>query len=99
MPSPIAALTKIYTERVVEPRSGAPLVGVTSNTVPWELIRAAGCEPILLSPRPAQAPRASHYLEDVFSERVKAIFDFLISPQSACLSAVIIPRTSEQEHK
>ena len=38
-------------------------------------------------------------MEDVFSSRMKAIFDFLISPDAAPLSAVVIPRTSEQEHK
>ena len=38
-------------------------------------------------------------MEDVFSARMKAIFDFLISPDCALLRAVVIPRTSEQEHK
>jgi benzoyl-CoA reductase/2-hydroxyglutaryl-CoA dehydratase subunit BcrC/BadD/HgdB len=76
-----------------------PLVGVTSNTVPWELVRAAGFQPVLLSPRRQHTPRADRYMEDVFSSRVKAIFDFLISAESAVLSAVVIPRTSEQEHK
>jgi benzoyl-CoA reductase/2-hydroxyglutaryl-CoA dehydratase subunit BcrC/BadD/HgdB len=76
-----------------------PLVGVTSNTVPWELVRAAGFHPVLLSPRRSRTPFADRYMEDVFSVRIKAIFDFLISPESASLSAVVIPRTSEQEHK
>jgi benzoyl-CoA reductase/2-hydroxyglutaryl-CoA dehydratase subunit BcrC/BadD/HgdB len=76
-----------------------PVVGVTSNTVPWELLRAAGLQPVLLSPRRPHTPLADRYMEDVFSGRMKAIFDFLISPESALLSAVIIPRTSEQEHK
>ncbi len=38
-------------------------------------------------------------MEDVFSARIKAIFDFLLSPDASVLSAVVIPRTSEQEHK
>jgi benzoyl-CoA reductase/2-hydroxyglutaryl-CoA dehydratase subunit BcrC/BadD/HgdB len=80
-------------------RSDLALVGVTSNTVPWELLRAAGLHPTLLSPRRLQTPGADRYMEDVFSARIKAIFDFLISPESAALSAVFIPRTSEQEHK
>jgi benzoyl-CoA reductase/2-hydroxyglutaryl-CoA dehydratase subunit BcrC/BadD/HgdB len=75
------------------------MVGVTSNTVPWELLRAAGLHPILLSPRRLHTPLADRYMEDVFSSRMKAVFDFLISPEAACLSAVVIPRTSEQEHK
>jgi benzoyl-CoA reductase/2-hydroxyglutaryl-CoA dehydratase subunit BcrC/BadD/HgdB len=76
-----------------------PVVGLTSNTVPWELLRAAGFHPIVLSPRRHPTPLADRYMEGVFSARMKAIFDFLISPESACLSVVVIPRTSEQEHK
>lgn len=95
------------------------VVGVTSNTAPWEILRAAGLRPFLLSPRKMKAPlpdrympdrympdrympdryMPDRYMEDVFSARIKAIFDFLISPQAARLSAVVIPRTSEQEHK
>ena len=76
-----------------------PVIGVTSNTVPWELLRAAGFQPVLLSPLRKHTPLADRYMEDVFSARMKAVFDFLISPDSAPLSAVVIPRTSEQEHK
>ncbi len=76
-----------------------PLVGVTSNTVPWELLRAAGLRPVLLSPRRRDTPLADRYMEDVFSARIKAVFEFLVSAESASLCAVVIPRTSEQEHK
>jgi len=76
-----------------------PVVGITSNTVPWELLRAAGLRPFLLSPRRQHTPLADRYLEDVFSARMKAVFDFLISAEGKLLSAVVIPRTSEQEHK
>jgi benzoyl-CoA reductase/2-hydroxyglutaryl-CoA dehydratase subunit BcrC/BadD/HgdB len=95
----IATLTRIYTERAVNSRNGGPLVGITSNTVPWELLRAAGLHPVLLSPRRKQTPLANRYMEDAFSERIKAIFDLLISSEGERLSAVVIPRTSEQEHK
>src|SRR6202167_3904105 len=76
-----------------------PVVGGTSNTVPWELLRAAGLHPVLLSLRRKHTPRADRYMEDVFSARMKAVFDLLLSHDAAPLSAVIIPRTSEQEHK
>lgn len=76
-----------------------PLLGVTSNTAPWELLRAAGLQPVLLSPCRKLTPLADRYMEDVFSRRMRAVFDFLVSAESACLRAVIIPRTSEQEHK
>jgi benzoyl-CoA reductase/2-hydroxyglutaryl-CoA dehydratase subunit BcrC/BadD/HgdB len=75
------------------------MVGVTSNTVPWELLRAAELHPILLSPHRLHTPCADRYMEKVFSARIKAIFDFLVSAESAPLSVVVIPRTSEQEHK
>ncbi len=75
------------------------MVGVTSNTVPWELLRAAGLQPILLSPCRLHTPLADRYMEDVFSARIKAIFDFLVSAEGVPLAAVVIPRTSEQEHK
>lgn len=81
------------------PARDRPLVGVTSHTVPWELLQAAGLQPVLLSPRRRHTPLADRYMEDAFSSRMKAVFDFLISPDAACLSAVVIPRTSEQEHK
>jgi len=38
-------------------------------------------------------------MEDVFSPRIKTAFDFLVSGEAAVLTAVVIPRTSEQEHK
>ena len=98
MASAIATLTRIYTDRKIQNR-GRPVVGVTSNTVPWELLRAAGLHPIVVSPRRNNTPLANRYMESVFSSRMKAVFDFLLSPESAVLSAVVIPRTSEQEHK
>jgi benzoyl-CoA reductase/2-hydroxyglutaryl-CoA dehydratase subunit BcrC/BadD/HgdB len=96
--SAISTLTKIYNDRTIPP-GDMPVVGITSNTVPWELLRAAGLQPFLLSPRRQHAPLADRYMEDVFSARIKAIFDFLISAEGESLSAVVIPRTSEQEHK
>jgi benzoyl-CoA reductase/2-hydroxyglutaryl-CoA dehydratase subunit BcrC/BadD/HgdB len=95
----IATLRRVYTERAIQLRRDAPVVGMTSNTVPWKLLRAAGLRPVLLNPRRKYTPRADRYMEDVFSARMKAVFDLLLSHDAAPLSAVIIPRTSEQEHK
>jgi benzoyl-CoA reductase/2-hydroxyglutaryl-CoA dehydratase subunit BcrC/BadD/HgdB len=89
-------LREVYDRRDVPPGS---VIGITSNTVPWELIRAAGFQPFLLSPRRPVTPLADRFMEGVFTARMRSIFDFLLSPDSAALSAVIIPRTSEQEHK
>jgi len=97
MASAVAALTRIYTERAVP--AGTDVIGVTSNTVPWELLRAAGLRPVLLSPHRANTPFADRYMEDVFAARMRAIFDYLLSGDGAGLCGVVIPRTSEQEHK
>jgi benzoyl-CoA reductase/2-hydroxyglutaryl-CoA dehydratase subunit BcrC/BadD/HgdB len=95
--SAIAKLTQVCRQRDMP--LGLPVIGVTSNTVPWELVRAAGFQPFLLSPRKTATPFADRYMEDVFSPRIRAIFDYLLSTEAAALSGVVIPRTSEQEHK
>lgn len=80
-----------------------PVVGVTSNTVPWEPFIAAGCFPVVLNPstdlRSPGFSYAGHYMEDVFEERIRAIFDQVASATGVRIRSVVIPRTSEQEHK
>jgi hypothetical protein len=81
-------------------RSGTPVAGMTSNTVPWELLRAAGYFPLLLKPSAGPAPVADRFMEDgVFSTRIRGIFDGIASGAWPFLKTVVIPRTSEQEHK
>jgi hypothetical protein len=77
-----------------------PVAGVTSNTVPWELLRAAGYFPLVLNPPPGPVPFADRFMEDgVFSPRIRGIFDGIASGAWPFLKLVVIPRTSEQEHK
>jgi benzoyl-CoA reductase/2-hydroxyglutaryl-CoA dehydratase subunit BcrC/BadD/HgdB len=79
---------------------GVPVVGITSNTVPWELIRAAGAFPCVINPGKANHTDISSFMEeDVFEERIRAIFDAAISGDLRYLSLLLIPRTSEQEYK
>src|SRR5690349_18372174 len=73
--------------------------GVTSNTVPWEILRAAGYFPRLLEYEPGPAPYADRYMEEVFAPRIRLIFDRLCAGRGKDLDLVVIPRTSEQEHK
>ena len=75
------------------------VAGVTSNTVPWEILRAAGFSPRLLENESGPTPFADRYMEDVFDRRIRGIFDRLCSGQWNDLDLVVIPRTSEQEHK
>jgi hypothetical protein len=75
------------------------IVGITSNTVPWEILRAAGHSPRLLESETGPTPIADRLMEDVFDHRIRVIFDRLCSGAWSDLKMVVIPRTSEQEHK
>jgi benzoyl-CoA reductase/2-hydroxyglutaryl-CoA dehydratase subunit BcrC/BadD/HgdB len=79
--------------------TGMPLVGITSNTVPWEMISAAGMYPVVLRSEIGPTPVADEFMEPgVFQPRIRSIFDQIVSGRWP-LKAVIIPRTSEQEYK
>ena len=59
---------------------GLPVAGVTSNTVPWELLRAAGYFPLMLNPPPGPVPLAGRFMEvGVFSARIRGVFDGIAS--------------------
>lgn len=75
------------------------IAGITSNTVPWEILRAGGYAPLLLEDEAGPTPYADHWMEDVFDARIRVIFDRLCSGAWKHLDRVVIPRTSEQEHK
>jgi benzoyl-CoA reductase/2-hydroxyglutaryl-CoA dehydratase subunit BcrC/BadD/HgdB len=101
---PIERLTWHYenpaAEAVSSAAGGIPVVGITSNTVPWELIRAAGAFPCVINSGNASHPDISNFMEEgVFEERIRAIFGAAISGALQCLSLLLIPRTSEPEYK
>lgn len=75
------------------------LAGITSNTIPWEILRAAGFAPRLLEGEPGPTPCADRFMEDVFERRMRVIFDRLVSGAWSDLALVAISRASEQEHK
>lgn len=75
------------------------IAGITSNTVPWEILRAAGYAPRLMEAEPGPTPFSDRFMEDVFDRRARVIFDRLCSGAWKHLDMVVIPRTSEQEHK
>jgi benzoyl-CoA reductase/2-hydroxyglutaryl-CoA dehydratase subunit BcrC/BadD/HgdB len=101
---PIARLMWLYenpaAEAISSAAGGVPVVGITSNTVPCELIRAAGAFPWVINPGNANHPDVSSFMEEgVFEERIRAIFGAAISGDLQYLSLLLIPRTSEQEYK
>jgi len=90
-------------EALAQHKAGMPVVGFTSNTVPWELIRAAGCFPVLIGPGSdalgKPTPLADSFMEPVFDSRIRALFNEILSGAWSFLRLLIIPRTSEPEHK
>ncbi len=81
-------------------RAGMPVIGITSNTIPWELVRAAGCFPLMLRADRRATPAADEYMEaNVFRGRIRQIFDSVVSGECDFLRAILLPRTSEQEYK
>ncbi len=101
---PINRLTWHYENPEAEAKSaassGAAVVGMTSNTVPWELIRAAGAFPCVINSGNANHPDIVNFMEEgVFEKRIRAIFGAAISSDLQHLSLLLIPRTSEQEYK
>jgi hypothetical protein len=75
------------------------VAGITSNTVPWEILRAAGYAPRLIPNEPGPTPYSDRFMEDVFEPRFRVAFDRLCAGTWTDISVVVIPRTSEQEHK
>lgn len=79
--------------------AGSAAAGITSNTVPWELLRAAGYAPVLLEWEAGPAPYADRFMEDVFDPRMRVIFDRIVAGAWRHLALVVVSRASEQEHK
>jgi benzoyl-CoA reductase/2-hydroxyglutaryl-CoA dehydratase subunit BcrC/BadD/HgdB len=101
---PIELLTWHYENPAAEAISvangGTAVVGLTSNTVPWELIRAAGAFPCVINSGNADHPDIGTFMEEgVFEKRIRTIFGAAISGDLEYLSLLLIPRTSEQEYK
>jgi 2-hydroxyglutaryl-CoA dehydratase, D-component len=90
-------------EALAQHKAGVPVVGYTSNTVPWELIRAAGYFPLLLAPDPGarlnRSPLTEKLMEPIFEPRMVGIFEGILSGAWKFLELLIIPRTSEPEYK
>jgi benzoyl-CoA reductase/2-hydroxyglutaryl-CoA dehydratase subunit BcrC/BadD/HgdB len=101
---PIERLTWYYenpaADALASVAKGIPVVGVTSNTVPRELIRAAGAFPCVINTGNANHADIGSFMEEgVFEERIRAIFGAAIAGDLQYLSLLLIPRTSEQEYK
>ncbi len=97
------ALTRLraaYDDRTAEARkrksAGQVVVGYFLNSVPEELILAAGHFPVRLAGDPTRpVPMADRYMEDYFDGEVRALFDALIVGEFNFVDLIVIPRNSE----
>ncbi|WP_169542606.1 2-hydroxyacyl-CoA dehydratase subunit D [Sphingomonas baiyangensis] len=76
--------------------AGTPVVGYFLNSVPIELVLAAGMHPIRLTGRTERTPvRADRYMEEYFDGEVRAIFEALLAGEHAALDLLVVPRSAE----
>jgi 2-hydroxyglutaryl-CoA dehydratase, D-component len=79
--------------------AGQTVIGTSSPAVPAELLRAAGCESVVLRWPPAPTPLADARLEpDVFSPAVRALVEAAFTGELSSLRALVMPRSSEQQY-
>lgn len=78
---------------------GRLIVGLTSNTVPWEIVEAAGAFPLLLPADGTPSRGADRFMEPVFERRIRSLFAAIVQGEWRSLALLVLPRTSEGEHK
>ncbi len=78
---------------------GKKVVGFVGNTVPVELILAAGMVPCRLSPIDGDLSDSDAYVETFADSDVRRIFQLYITGKLDVFELLIIPRSSESHHK
>jgi benzoyl-CoA reductase/2-hydroxyglutaryl-CoA dehydratase subunit BcrC/BadD/HgdB len=80
--------------------AGHSVIGTSSPAVPAELLRAAGCESVVLRWATAPTPMADARLEPgVFSPFIRALVEAAFTGELSSLRALVMPRSSEQQYK
>ena len=93
-------LRAAYDDRLGEARARktaeSRLIGYCLNSVPVELILAAGGDPIRLAGDPGRSVAiADRYMEEYFDGEVRALFSALVEGDYAMLDLLVVPRSSE----
>lgn len=78
---------------------GQKVVGYVGNTVPVELIMAAGCMPVRIAPVAGDASAADQYIESFSDLDMRRIFALYCNETYDFLDLLVIPRSSESQHK
>ncbi|TRZ66537.1 MAG: 2-hydroxyacyl-CoA dehydratase [Rhodocyclaceae bacterium] len=96
-------LQEAYSDRFRAARSayqsGKAIVGYVGNTVPVELIAAAGCFPLRVAPISGSTTSADRYVESFADIDTRLITELFIAGELDFLSLLIIPRSTESYHK
>lgn len=94
---------KAYSDRlghaVHSKTAGQKVIGFVGNTVPVELILAAGLVPCRLSPIDGELSASDRYVESFADPDVRRVFQMYSTGQLDMLDMLIIPRSSEAHHK
>ncbi|MEO6340173.1 MAG: 2-hydroxyacyl-CoA dehydratase family protein, partial [Caulobacteraceae bacterium] len=95
-----AHFAAVYADRNAAARAwkagGGKVAGYMGNTVPVELVRAAGFFPLQLSGVPGMpTPLADEYMEDLFDPAVRSVFQQILAGGYDFLDLIVLPRTSD----
>ena len=91
-----AAYADPYAAARAHRASGGKVVGYFLNSVPEELIVAAGCFPVRLrGEHDQQSPLAERYMEEYMDGEVRSIFGALLDERFDFVDLIVIPRNSE----
>ena len=101
--SGLATLQRAYGDRLAAARSahaaGQPVVGYVGNTVPIELIAAAGAFSVCLAPVAGDAGAADSWVESFSDLDTRRVFAAYCSGGYDFLRLLVIPRSTEPWHK
>ena len=78
---------------------GQRVVGYVGNTVPVELIIAAGCFPLRVAPVSGVTTMVDRYIENFADTDVRLIVELFVAGELDFLSLLVIPRSTESFHK
>lgn len=95
-----SVLHESYTNRYAAARAaadrGTAVIGVVGNTVPVELVLAAGRFPLLIAGQTfSETPNADEFMERDFPNEIRSLFEQALRGDLSFLELLIIPRSTD----
>ncbi len=95
-----AAFERSLSDLGRSPVSDRAVVVVSWPSVPAELVRAAGLDPLVARGASSPTPAADAHLEaDIFPSRLRQLVEAAITGRLAHVARVVVPRTSDPDYK